>query len=130
MKGINKVKISNYKDLEIWKQGIEIVDHIYVITQNYPKTEQYGLCSQMQRSAVSIPSNIAEGFSRYHTKEYIKYLYIALGSCAELETQVIISNRRKFIIEATFDKLQRMINQESKMIMGLIQSLKNHIPSS
>jgi len=84
-------KIKNFQDLRIWQKGIEVVKDIYTLTKNLPKEELYGLTSQMRRSAVSIPSNIAEGFRRYHNKEYKQFLYIAMGSCAELETQIIIT---------------------------------------
>ncbi len=84
-------KIINFQDLRIWQKGIETVKDIYILTKRFPKEELYGLTSQMRRSAVSIPSNIAEGFRRYHNKEYRQFLYIALGSCAELETQIIIA---------------------------------------
>jgi len=76
-------KIKNFQDLRIWQVGIEVVKDIYILTKKFPKEELYGLNSQMRRSAVSIPSNIAEGFRRYHNKEYKQFLYMALGSCAE-----------------------------------------------
>jgi len=79
-------KIRDFRDLNVWKKGIEIVKDVYKMAEQLPKQEFYGLVSQMQRSAVSIPSNIAEGFNRFHNKEYKQFLYIALGSCAELET--------------------------------------------
>jgi four helix bundle protein len=82
------VKIKDYKDLKVWQLGIEIVDKIYLVTESFPKDEQYGLISQMRRAAVSIPSNIAEGFVRNYTKEYKQFLYVSLGSCAELETHL------------------------------------------
>ncbi len=80
------MKVKDYKDLKVWQKGIEIVDKIYSITDHFPKDELYGLANQMRRSAISIPSNIAEGFVRNHLKEYIQFLYIPLGFCAELET--------------------------------------------
>ncbi|MFH1776719.1 MAG: four helix bundle protein [Candidatus Omnitrophota bacterium] len=84
-------KIRNFRDLNVWKNGIEIVKDVYKIAHELPKQEVYSLVSQMKRSAVSIPSNIAEGFNRFHNKEYKQFLYIALGSCAELETQIEIA---------------------------------------
>jgi len=78
-------KIKNFEDLRIWQKGIEVVKDVYILTKKFPKEELYGLTSQMRRSAVSIPSNIAEGFRRYHNKEYKQFLYIVLGSCAELD---------------------------------------------
>jgi len=92
-------KIKNFQDLRIWQIGIEVVKDIYILTKKFPKEELYGLTSQMRRSAVSIPSNIAEGFRRYHNKKYKQFLYIALGSCAELETQIIIANELDYISE-------------------------------
>jgi len=80
-------KIKNFQDLRIWQKGIEVVKDIYILSKKLPKEELYGLTSQMRRSAISIPSNIVEGFRRYHNKEYKQFLYIALGSCAELETK-------------------------------------------
>lgn len=90
-------KIKNFQDLRIWQKGIEIVKDVYILSKKLPKEELYGLTSQMRRSAISILSNIAEGFRRYHNKEYKQFLYIALGSCAELETQIIIANELDFI---------------------------------
>jgi len=84
-------KIKDFRDLNIWKKGTGIVKGAYLITKAFPKNEIYGLTAQIRRSAVSIPSNIAEGFARKHNKEYRHFLYIALGSCAELETQIEIS---------------------------------------
>jgi len=75
--------------LDVWKKGLDIVDVVYALTKDFPDQERYGLVVQMCKSAVSVPSNIAEGFMRQYTKEYIQFLYVSLGSCAELETQLI-----------------------------------------
>lgn len=82
-----------HKDLEIWQKGIELVEKIYKLTATFPKEESYGIISQMRRAAISYPSNIAEGAARYSRKEFIQFVYIALGTLSELETQVIISSR-------------------------------------
>ena len=74
--------IKTYRDLDIWKKGIELVKDTYKSTEKFPKQEMYGLVVQMRRSAISIPSNVAEGFRRYHNKEYKQFLYVSLGSCA------------------------------------------------
>ncbi|OQY39541.1 hypothetical protein B6228_02970 [Candidatus Atribacteria bacterium 4572_76] len=79
-------KIKNFQDLRIWQKGIEVVKDIYILTKKFPKEELYGLTSQMRRSAISIPSNIAEGFRRYHNKEYKQFLYIALVLDSILDT--------------------------------------------
>ena len=99
------MKIKSYKDLNIWKRSIVLVEDIYKITKNFPKEEIYGLISQLRKSAVSIPSNIAEGFARFHNKEYRQFLFISLGSCAELSTQIIIALRLVFFEKKKAGKL-------------------------
>ena len=117
------MKIKSYKELDIWKKGLNIVDKVYLLTQKFPSEERYGLISQLQRSAVSIPSNIAEGFARHYSKEYEQFLYVALGSCAELETELIISERRRYITRKGLEELQEEIDHEGRMLMNLIRSL-------
>ena len=99
------MKIKSYKELDVWNKGIEIVDLIYESTSKFPQEERYGLAAHMQRTAISIPSNIAEGFARQHTKEYRQFCYIALGSCSELETQLIIAKRRNYVSTEAFSKI-------------------------
>ena len=118
-----QVKVKDYKDLKVWQKGIEIVDKIYSITATFPKEELYGLAIQMRKAAVSIPSNIAEGFARHHSKEYTQFLYISLGSCAELDTQLIIANRRKYITKKDLEELSEDINHESRMLQSLINKI-------
>ena len=91
------MKINNFKELDVWKKGVEIVDLVYEMTKQFPTDERFVLAAHMQRTAISIPTNISEGFVRHHTKEYKQFCYIALGSCAELETQIIIARRRDYI---------------------------------
>jgi four helix bundle protein len=90
-------KFITHKDLDVWKLGIELVEKIYTVTKTFPKEEIYGLTSQIRRSAVSIPSNIAEGAARNSKKEFLQFLYFSLGSIAELETQLIISQRLEYL---------------------------------
>ena len=116
-------KIKSYKDLKIWQKSIEIVTKIYQVTKDFPKEELYSLTSQMRRSAISIPSNIAEGFMRQHNKEYKQFLYVALGSNGELETQLIISKKLKYIDEKVEGDLNSEINYLGKMITSLIKLL-------
>jgi four helix bundle protein len=116
-------KIKNFQDLRIWQIGIEVVKDIYILTKKFPKEELYGLTSQMRRSAISIPSNIAEGFRRYHNKEYKQFLYILLGSCAELETQIIIANELDYIKETNKIELIEKIKYICRMTVKLIQKL-------
>ena len=116
-------KIRNFRDLDIWRKGIEVVKDIYKVVGEFPKQEFYGLVNQMQRSAVSIPSNIAEGFNRFHNREYKQFLYIALGSCAELETQVEISWELRYMSDIGKEDLLEKVDHESRMLMNLIKKL-------
>jgi len=116
-------KIKNFRDLDVWKKGIEIVKSVYETTDAFPKQEFYGLASQMQRSSVSIPSNVAEGFNRFHNKEYRRFLYMALGSCAELETQIEIASELKYINKQRKTFLLEDLDHESRMLRNLIKKL-------
>jgi len=114
----------SHKDLEVWKRSVELVKRIYDITQSFPKEELYGLTNQIRRSAVSIPSNIAEGAARNHQKEFIQFLYITLGSIAELETQLIISEKLMFVKSNLSHELQKELLELKNMTLGLIKYLK------
>ena len=116
-------KIRNFRDLDVWKKGMEIVKDVYGIVKAFPKQELYGLTTQMQRSCISIPSNIAEGFNRFHNKEYKQFLYIALGSCAELETQIEIAVELKYMDEQKKPFLLEKLDHESRMLSKLIKKL-------
>ena len=120
---VNSQKIRNFKDLKIWQESVELVEKIYKITKEFPKEELYSIVNQIRRSAVSLPSNIAEGFMRYHNKEFKQFLFIALASSAELETQLIISNKLKYITEQKLDELSESIDKLNRMIMTLIKRL-------
>jgi len=116
-------KIKNFQDLRIWQKGIEVVKDIYILTKKFPKEELFGLTSQMRRSAVSIPSNIAEGFRRYHNKEYKQFLYIAMGSCAELETQIIIVHELDYLNDIDKIEIIEKLKYICRMINQLIRKL-------
>ena len=116
-------KIKTYRDLDIWNAGIELVKDIYKLTEKFPKHETYGLVTQMRRSAISIPSNVAEGFRRYHNKEYKQFLYVSLGSCAELETQITIAKKLKYIQESEETKLLERLDHICRMISNLLKKL-------
>jgi four helix bundle protein len=111
-----------HKNLEAWKKSMALVVEIYHITKTFPKDEMYGLVNQIRRCAVSIPSNIAEGCARQTSKETIQFLYIALGSTAELETQLLISAELGYIEKDTY--IKDVINIRS-MLLGLIKYLKS-----
>lgn len=115
--------VKSYKDLDIWKRAVELVVKIYLATKGFPGNEVYGLVAQMRRAAVSVPSNISEGFARQHNREYKQFLYIALGSCAELDTQLIIADKLKYMNAEEVNSFQEDVNILSRMIMSLIKKL-------
>ncbi len=115
--------VKSYKDLLVWQKGIQIVKEVYLICQNFPKEEIYGLQSQIKRSSISIPSNIAEGWGRNYTKSYVQFLNYSRGSLLELETQMIISKELDFVSEEQFVKIQDLITEESKMLNAFIKSI-------
>ena len=116
-------KIKNFKQLKIWQKGIEIVKGIYLLTKVFPREELYGLTSQMRRCAISIPSNVAEGFKRFHSLEYKQFLHIALGSAAELETQLIIAQELSFIGASELNPQLENLDHLSRMISSLLTKL-------
>ncbi|MBO2544783.1 four helix bundle protein [Salegentibacter sp. BDJ18] len=114
--------MKSHKDLTVYKTSIDLVIDIYQLSQNFPDSEKFGLTSQIRRASVSIPSNISEGAARSSKKEFIRFLYIALGSVAEIETQLEIAYRLKFIKD-TPEVVEKIIYIR-RMILKLIQSLK------
>lgn len=118
-----KKKIRSYRDLDVWKLGMEIVLEVYRLTKKFPKEELYGLVTQMRKAAVSIPSNIAEGFNRFYNKEYRQFLYISLGSCGELETQTEASYLLEYINRNERGSLIEKLDHESRMLRNLIKKL-------
>lgn len=116
--------VNSYKDLIVWQKSIDLVLEIYKLTNKFPKSETYGLVSQMRRSAVSIPSNIAEGRGRSTRKDYRNFLVIAYGSGAELETQIIISKKLSFGI-IDFSKADNLLEETMKMLNKFLSVLKD-----
>jgi four helix bundle protein len=114
----------NYKNLKIWIQGIELVKQVYILAEQLPNSEKYGLKSQITRAVVSIPSNIAEGCSRNSEIEFKRFLEIAIGSLFEVETQLIIAKELNFIKPKDLDLVFNLLESESKMINGLINTIK------
>lgn len=117
------VTVRTHKDLDVWKIAIDFVTTIYQITSLFPKEEIYGLTSQIRRAAVSIPSNIAEGAGRKSKTEFKQFLYIALASASELETQIIIANNLKYLQEDKYENMLKELNTIAKMLQGLIKSI-------
>ncbi|MEE9914171.1 MAG: four helix bundle protein [Deltaproteobacteria bacterium] len=116
--------MKSFRDLDVWRLGMEIVFDVYECTKRFPKEEMFGLVGQIRRAAVSIASNIAEGFNRYHNKEYKQFLYIALGSSAELETQIEVSSILGYINQDTKDKIIEKLDHEARMLRNLIKRLE------
>jgi four helix bundle protein len=117
--------MATHKDLTVWKKSINLVLLIYRITRSFPKEELYGLVSQMRRSAVSIPSNIAEGHGRCSDKELLRFLFISLGSIAELETQLTIAYHLDFIQEPDYAEISNLNDEIRKMLVSLIRTKNN-----
>jgi four helix bundle protein len=115
--------IKSHKELIVWQKSMDLVTRVYEITNRFPKEEIFGLSAQMRRSAISIPSNIAEGRCRGTKKDYVHFLRVAAGSTAELETQVIISRNLKFISEIEFNILNEFISEVTKMLNSMIRKL-------
>jgi four helix bundle protein len=110
-----------HKDLEVWKKSMDLAANVYSLTARFPKEELYGLTSQIRRSAVSIPSNIAEGAARHSRKEFIQFLHIASGSVAELETQLLLALRMGFTSSSS---IISDVEEVRKLLLGLLRSLK------
>lgn len=114
----------DFHDLDVWKAGMEITKDIYKVTEIFPKSELFGLTSQMRRAAVSIPSNIAEGNGRYYRKEYLQFLHISQGSLLELMTQIELSKELGFLQQNDFFRLYNKAVSLNKMLKSLIRGLR------
>ncbi|NNK85510.1 MAG: four helix bundle protein [Desulfobacterales bacterium] len=117
--------LKNYKELNVWQKSYELCLKIYQITAKFPKEERYGLTSKIRRSALSITSNIAEGYGRKTTLDYIRMLYISYGSVCELETQILLTGDLGFIDKGELDTAKKDIAEIERMLKALIKSLEN-----
>lgn len=113
-----------YKDLKFWQLSRAFCKEIYLVTNTFPEDEKFGLTSQLRRASVSIPSNIAEGASRKSDKDFSRFLMISLGSCYEIETQLLISFDLNFINKEKLEELQNFLNQIIKMMSKFNSTLK------
>ena len=123
------MKVQSYKDLQVWQKAMDLVVEIYKLVKLLPKEEIYALSDQMRRSAVSIPSNIAEGKGRNSTKEFINFLSIARGSQSELETQLQICLRLNYLNMAEVEGALNLCEEVHKMLNALITKLKSKLPT-
>jgi four helix bundle protein len=115
--------MKNYRDLIVWQKSMALVTEVYSITRLLPKEELYGLVSQIRRSAVSIPSNIAEGYGRYSTNDYTRFLQIAIGSLYELQTQLEICLNLGYLSKDTFEKVYEQSREIERMLSSLIKKV-------
>ncbi|MBE9036602.1 four helix bundle protein [aff. Roholtiella sp. LEGE 12411] len=122
---MSKTPIQSYQDLQVWQEGMNLAESCYLLTRNFPKEETYGITTQIRRSAVSIPANIAEGYGRKTRGEYIQFLYIAQGSLKELETHMILSKRVNLIEAQSIDSVLAQCQLVGRLLQGLIRSLEN-----
>ena len=119
--------IQSHRDLKVWQVGMQIAEDVYAVTQAYPSDERFGLVSQMRRAAISVPANVAEGNGRESTKEYLRFLAIAVGSLAELETFLELSTRLNLSKRESLRALGDLIAEERRMLRGLQRSLRSRL---
>lgn len=121
-------KIQNYRDLDVWQRGMEIALHVYQVTKDFPADERFGLTSQLRRAAASVPANIAEGHARSSTKDYLRFIAIAIGSLAETATFVELAARLGYGNKAELRKIFEMTTEERRMLRALQKSLRRRLP--
>ena len=119
--------METHKDLRVWQQSIELVTSIYMITKTFPKEEMFGLVSQMRRAAVSVPSNIAEGYARGTDRENLHFLRISSGSMSEVETQLLLSWNLGYISQESYDELSENLTSVWKQLNALKSSIKKRL---
>ncbi|MFO7619159.1 MAG: four helix bundle protein [Thermoplasmata archaeon] len=119
--------IRGYRDLNVWKKAYALTLKIYEITANFPAEEKFGLVSQMRRASTSIIANIAEGYGKNHTREYIQFISISIGSCNELEVYLLLSKDLGYVIENDFHNIKQEQNEVSKMLFRLRKSLESKL---
>ncbi len=120
---MDDLMIRNYRDLKVWQKAMKLVTGVYSTTKYLPKEEIYGLVSQIRKSAVSIPSNIAEGYGRNSTNDYIRFLQISNGSLYELQTQLEICLNLQYLSRDTFEKVYQQSREIERMISSLVKKL-------
>jgi len=125
-----ETKVQSYQDLIVWQRGMDLTEEIYRLTETMPQTERYGLISQMQRASVSIPANIAEGWGRQSTGDYIRFLRIAQGSAAELETELLLAQRLELVKPEATDQAMATLTEVRKMVRSMISTLQRKVAGS
>ena len=117
--------IKTFRDLIVWQKSMDLVTQIYLASGNFPKSEFYGLISQLRRSAVSIPSNIAEGYGRRSTGDYVRFLQIFVGSLYELQTQLDIAKKLEYLTEFEFNGLYENTREIERMLLSLVSKIRS-----
>lgn len=120
--------VRSYTDLDVWRLGMEIADVVYDLTAAFPKDETFGLTAQVRRAAVSVPSNVAEGWGRQRTNEYVQFLRYARGSLYEVETQMRIAARRRYLSDGALAALLEQTDEEGRKLLALIRPLTTPRP--
>ena len=115
--------MKNFKELIIWKKGIELVKSVYAVSKQFPAEEKFGMISQVTRASVSIPANIAEGSSRNSEKDYARFLQIALGSAFEVQTYLVIAMEMHWSTEESIKTIESLLEEEIKMMHSFIRKL-------
>jgi four helix bundle protein len=122
------MSVSRFRELRAWQLGMDLAERVYLLTDSFPKSETYGLTSQIRRSAVSIPSNLAEGHGRTSSKEFLQFIAIAFGSICELETQILLSHRLKYVTDANdLEMMLALLTETGKTIRGLQKAIRERL---
>ncbi len=124
------MEVFSYRDLSVWQLAMQLTESVYTVTRNFPQIELYALANQLQRAAVSIPSNIAEGHARNTTRDYLRFVSIAMGSLAEVETQIELTARLNYLGIEQRDALFTTTDELGRMLQGLRKSLQSKLPPS
>ncbi|MGE3622555.1 MAG: four helix bundle protein [Bdellovibrionales bacterium] len=119
--------MQSYKDLDVWRRSMGLVESVYLLTKQFPKEELYILTSQIRRAAISVPSNIAEGRSKRSTRDYMRFVHISYGSMAELETQLMISQRLGYASQDRIEPIIAEIGEIGRMLNGLLSGLERKL---
>jgi four helix bundle protein len=122
-------RVESYRDLIAWQKGMDLVVRSYELAKRLPSNETYGLASQIQRAAVSVPANIAEGYGRHHLGDYLHHLSIANGSLKELETHLLVAQRLSFLREDQIEPALQLASEVGRILRGLVQGLRRKSPS-
>jgi four helix bundle protein len=121
--------IDSYRDLKVWQLGMELTKDVYLLTQKFPKTEAYGLSSQVQHAAVSVPANLAEGHAKESTKDFLRHISIAQGSLAEVETHLMLAESLNYVQHDQIVQVLNKCGEERRMLCGLRRRLRSNLNS-